>query len=265
MTGLSEFGGRNVVITGASSGIGRLLALRLAGRGARLALLARRRDELASLVAEIEGGGGEALAVVCDLGDDRQSAAAIGQIRSWAPRIDLLVNNAGYGAHRPFLETSPEEAERMMRVNFGGSYTMTHGLLPGMIEGGQGWIVFVSSVAGRIGVPGESAYVATKFALTGLAEALSIEVEDAGVHVLTVYPGAIRTPFFTDEDLERMPPVARRTMVEPGPLVDAILDALARGRRELTWPRSIGLAYPVRAVAPEFFRGQVKRKTRGGR
>ena len=81
---------------------------------------------------------------------------------------------------------------------------------------------------------------------------------------MTVYPGVIRTPFFDDETLARMPAVARRTMVEPEPLVEAVLDALARGRRELTWPSSIGKAYVVRAVAPGFFRGQVKRRTVGG-
>jgi short-subunit dehydrogenase len=97
--------------------------------------------------------------------------------------------------------------------------------------------------------------------MVGLAEALSLEVEDAGVHVLTVCPGVIRTPFFDEEALERMPPVSRRTMVEPEALIDAILKALARGKREITYPRGIAPAYVVRALAPEIMRRLVRRNT----
>ncbi|MBM3956515.1 MAG: SDR family NAD(P)-dependent oxidoreductase, partial [Gemmatimonadetes bacterium] len=121
--------------------------------------------------------------------------------------------------------------------------------------------VFIASVAGRIATPEESAYAATKFAMIGLAEALSIEVEDAGVHVLTVCPGVIRTPFFDAEALERLPPVTRSQWVEPEALVDAIRKALAKGRRELTFPRKLGVAYVVKALAPGFMRSQVKRVT----
>jgi short-subunit dehydrogenase len=95
----------------------------------------------------------------------------------------------------------------------------------------------------------------------GLAEALSIEVEDAGVHVLTICPGTIRTPFFDAEALERMPPVAKRSMVDPEPLIDAIMKALAAGKRELTYPRLIAAAYATKALAPEFMRRNVKRTT----
>jgi short-subunit dehydrogenase len=97
--------------------------------------------------------------------------------------------------------------------------------------------------------------------VTGLAEALSIEVEDAGVHVLTVCPGTIRTPFFDQEALARMPPVAKRSMVEPEPLVDAIIKALASGKHELTYPRLIAAGYVTKAIAPGFMRRGVKRTT----
>jgi short-subunit dehydrogenase len=86
--------------------------------------------------------------------------------------------------------------ERMLRVNFLGTLYWTKALLPGMVARRRGWLVFMASVGGKIGVPEESAYAASKFATVGLAEALSLEVEDAGVHVLTVCPGAIRTDFF---------------------------------------------------------------------
>ena len=93
-----------------------------------------------------------------------------------------------------------------MRVNYFGSLYFTKALLPQMVQQRRGWIVFVASVAGKIAPPEESAYAATKFAMVGLAASLSLEVEDAGVHVLTVCPGVIRTPFFDEEALSRMAP-----------------------------------------------------------
>jgi len=97
--------------------------------------------------------------------------------------------------------------------------------------------------------------------MVGLASSLSLEVEDAGVHVLTVCPGTVRTPFFDEEALARMPPVARDQMTEPGALVDAIFAALAKGKHELTFPSGIAPAYVIQALAPEFMRRQVRRNT----
>src|SRR5262249_7960581 len=122
-------------------------------------------------------------------------------------------------------------------------------------------LVFVASVAGKIAPPEESAYAATKFAMVGLAASLSLEVEDAGVHVLTVCPGVIRTPFFDAEALSRMPPTAKRGMVEVDGLVGAIIDALARGKHEITYPGGISPAYAIQAFAPGFMRRVVRRTT----
>jgi short-subunit dehydrogenase len=258
---LTSYRGLNAVVTGASSGIGKLLALRLARDGARVALVARRAAELDAVAGQIAAGGGEAAVLPCDVADRDQVFAAAAAARDRLGPIDILVNNAGYGHHRPFLDWDLDDMERMMRVNYFGSVYWTKALLPHMVERRRGWVVFVASVAGKIGVPDESAYAATKFATVGLAEALSIEVEDAGVHVLTVCPGAIRTPFFDQEALDRMPPVARRGMVDPEPLVEAIMRALAAGKRELTYPRPIAAAYAIKSIAPGFMRRNVKRTT----
>lgn len=256
---LTRLRGRRALVTGASGGIGRALALRLAAEGARVALVARRADALEALAAEVRAAGGEALALPCDVAErEAVAAAAAHVVEAWGG-VDLLVNNAGYGHHRRFLEWDLEDMERMLRVNTLGSLYWTKALLPGMVERGEGWIVFVASLAGRIAPPDESAYAASKFALVGLAESLSLEVEDLGVHVLTVCPGVIRTPFFDGEALERMPAAARRQMVEPDGLVEAILGALRSGRRELTYPRMLAGAYAVRALFPRFFRWGVKR------
>jgi short-subunit dehydrogenase len=151
--------------------------------------------------------------------------------------------------------------ERLLQVNLLGSIYWTKALLPQMVARRRGWLVFMASVAGKIGVPDESVYAASKFGMVGLAEALSIEVEDDGVHVLTVCPGTIRTGFFDQEALDRMPPVARRGMVDPQPLIDAIIRALATGRHEITYPRPIAAAYITKAIAPRFLRRNVKRTT----
>ncbi|MFQ5415664.1 MAG: SDR family NAD(P)-dependent oxidoreductase [Myxococcota bacterium] len=261
MPKLRSYRGLRGLITGASSGIGRTLALRIAAEGASVALVARREDELEKLATEIRGVGGEALVLTCDVAERAQVEVCAARALEKFGGIDLLVNNAGYGHHRTFLEWDLSDMERLMRVNYFGTLYFTKALLPQMVERRKGWLVFVSSVAGKIASPEEAAYAASKFAMEGLASALSIEVEGAGIHVLTVRPGVIRTPFFDDEALERMPPVSKRQFVDPERLVDAIVTSLARGKRELTFPRWIASGYLAQALAPEFTRRQIRRNT----
>ena len=199
----------------------------------------------------------------CDVADRAQVFAAAQQAIERFGGVDVLVNNAGYGHHRPFLRWDLDDMERMMRVNYFGALYWTKALLGQMVERRRGWVVFVASVAGKLAVPEESAYTASKFAMVGLAEALSYEVEEAGVQVLTVCPGTIRTEFFDAEALERMPPVARRMMTDTEPLVNAIIKALAAGKHEITFPRRVTAGYIVRALAPGFMRRNVRRTTIG--
>jgi short-subunit dehydrogenase len=123
--------------------------------------------------------------------------------------------------------------------------------------------VFIASVAGKIATPEESVYAASKHAIVGLADAVGIEVEDDGIYVMTVCPGSIDTPFFSEEDLARMPPVAKNNMADPHKLVEHIFKALAKGKHETTYPLFPATAYPVRAIAPEFMRKQVRKVTLG--
>jgi len=261
MSKLASYQGLRAFVTGASSGIGRLLALRLAERGARVALVARRGDALERLAAEIAAKRGEALVLPCDVADARAVEGAAASAVTTLGGVDLLVNNAGYGGHHRFLDWSLADIENLMRVNYLGAVHCTKALLPQMVERGRGWIVFMSSIVGKIGMPDETAYSATKFAMMGLAEGLGIEVEDAGIHVLAVCPGAVRTPFFRPADLARMSPATHEAMIEPEAVVDATLRALARGQREVVVPRSYAALSLVRAIAPGFLRRQVKRNT----
>lgn len=259
MPKLTQFRAIDAVITGASSGIGEALTRQLAAAGARVHLVARRRDRLESLAAEINGLGGEAQAFPCDVEDREQIRAASAAILARAGKVDLLINNAGYGRHREFVAWDYDDMERMMRVNYLGALAWTKELLPQMLERRAGWLVYVASVAGRLGIPAESAYGASKFALVGLAEALSLELADRDVHVLTVCPGTVDTEFFDAEARERMPAIARRSMVSPERLAGVTLRALRRGRHEVTYPRFLGLAYGARLLAPRFYRWAVRR------
>ncbi len=261
MAKLRSYDGLTALVTGASSGIGRLLALRFARLGARLVLVARREAELQALASEIAGEGGEALALPCDVSDREQVSVSAKQALEHYGRIDLLVNNAGYGHHRRFIDWDVADMERMMCVNYFGTLYWTKALLPQMVEQRRGWLVFMASIGGKIGVPEESAYAASKFALVGLAEALSIELEDDGISVLTICPGTFRTDFFDEEALARMPPVSQRNMQEPEALVDTVIDALAKGKREITVPGRFAAAYVVKAIAPGLMRRAVKRST----
>ena len=263
MRRLNSYQDVRVLVTGASSGIGRSLALRFARAGASLALVARRAGELEKLAAEIRGAGGRACVLPCDVADRDAVAQTAALAVERLGGVDLLVNNAGYGHHRPFLEWDLADMERVMRVNYLGALYFTKALLPQMVSRGKGWLVFVASVAGKLAVPDETAYAASKFAMVGLAEALSLEVEEAGVHVLTVCPGVVDTPFFDAEALERMSATSRRSMVEPEAMTDAVMRALARGAREVTYPRHIAIAYLFRALAPQFLRSQIRRHTIG--
>lgn len=259
---LKSYSGLTALVTGASSGIGRSLALRLAKEGARVALVARREAELEALAGEIREQSGEALVLPCDVADSSQVAKAAEQALAQFGAVDILVNNAGYGGQSRFLDWDIEDFERLMQVNYFGTVYFTKALLPKMVERKKGWLIFLSSVSGRIVSPEKTAYAATKFAMTGLAEGISLEVEPAGVHVLTVYPGVVDTPFHTAQMRAEMPPKSKDSMVDPEGLVDAVFEALAKGKREVTYPSGIAMGYVVRALAPEFLRNQVLKATK---
>lgn len=259
---LTNYKGLTALITGASSGIGRQLSLRLAKEGARVALVARRENELEAVAEEIRAGSGEAITLPCDVADSSQVETTARLALEKFGTIDMLVNNAGYGGQRKFLDWDIEDMEAMMQVNYFGTVYFTKALLPQMVKRNRGWLVFVSSVSGRIASPEKTVYAATKFAMTGFAEALSLEMENTDVNLLTVYPGTIDTPFHTEQMLEDMPKKVRGSMATPDEVVDSIFQALAKGKREVTHPSGIAAGYVVKALAPEFLRNQVLKATK---
>jgi short-subunit dehydrogenase len=259
VAGLSDYRGTAGIVTGASSGIGAQLARDLAARGMRVALLARRADRLATLAEDIRRAGGDAMPVACDVAERASIETAVAGVLGRFGGVDLLVNNAGYGRHVLFKDHDAADVERMMRTNYMGVVWMTKAVLPAMRARRRGWIVNISSVAGKLGQPDEAAYSASKFAVTGLSEGLSYELAPLGIHVMTVYPALVRTEMFTPEVMARMPRGAERTFLEPPEFSRRVLRALGQGRWEVTVPGYIGIAYAVRTLLPRLFRRMTAR------
>lgn len=188
-----SFAGKVIVITGASEGIGAELARRLAPEKPKLVLAARRLDVQQAVVAQCIAAGAEAIAVRCDVGVEADCKALADAALARFGRIDMLVNNAGVSGHARFEEvTDFKWYEDMMRVNFMGSLWCTRYALPAL-KASRGLLAGVSSLAGKIGVPGRTAYSPSKFAQAGFFEALRVELLGTGVEVTVIFPGVVAT------------------------------------------------------------------------
>lgn len=189
---------RVIVITGASDGIGAGIARQFAQRhGAKVALVlaARNQQALDGVAAQCQAGGATALVVPTDVSDPAECRALIAAATGRFGRIDALINNAGMSAQALFEDVQTEDLawyEQLMRINLWGSVWCTHAALPWLRQS-RGSVVAVSSLAGLVGIPGRTAYSASKFAMTGFFEALRAELKSAGVSVTTAYPGVVAT------------------------------------------------------------------------
>jgi short-subunit dehydrogenase len=182
------------IVTGASSGIGRALAVRLASDGNRVGLIARRGELLESLNGEIAAAGGTAAAAVADVGDRAALRGAIADIEGRLGPTDVMVANAGFGAPTRIDPLNIEDVEQTFRVNLMGVIYAIEAVLPGMLARRRGQLLAVSSMAGDKGLPGESAYCASKAAVNVYLEGLRIALRGTGVVVTTVCPGFVQTP-----------------------------------------------------------------------
>lgn len=235
--------GKVILITGASSGIGRAVALRLAGFGARLALAARTTAALNEVAAAIERQGGAALAAPTDVADAEQCRAAIEATVARFGRLDVLLCCAGVSMRALFAESDLAVVERIFRTNFFGTLYATHHAIP-HIRKSRGSLVALSSLTGKRGVPSYAVYGASKFAIQGLYESLRLELAPDGVHVGVVSPGFVDTPL-RDRVLgpngqvwdKPPPPPFRIWPVEK--CVDCIVRLIERRQREALLPARV--------------------------
>ncbi len=181
------------VVTGASSGIGEATAIALAEIGAKVAVVARRSDRLESVVKRITDSGGQALPIVADVADETQARDMISKTQAEFGRVDILVNNAGVMLLGMIDGADTEDWRRMVNTNILGLLYATHAAVPIMKSQGEGHIVNISSVAGRVAQAGAGVYNATKWAVCGLSEALRQEVHGDKIRVTIIEPGAVAT------------------------------------------------------------------------
>jgi NAD(P)-dependent dehydrogenase (short-subunit alcohol dehydrogenase family) len=186
-----------MVVTGATRGIGRALALRLAHEGAALVLAGKNGEALRALAAELAAAGTSCLAVPGDLSRGSEVVLALAAAAEGFGPIDALVNNAGLAHRAALAETSEAIWDETLGVNLKAPYLLTRALLPGMLARGRGRIVNVCSISSVVGTPSLTAYCASKWALLGFSKALARELEGTGVSVTAVLPGS------TDTDMLR--------------------------------------------------------------
>jgi short-subunit dehydrogenase len=242
---------RVVLLTGATGGIGRAVAEALAGAGARLGLFARGGDALHALRKEIEARGGQALDVAGDVRESRDCERAVAAMVSRFGGLDALVNAAGIGVLRAVEEATDEEIRDLMEVNVLGAFRMTRAALPALRASRRGAVVNVGSFAGKVGVPYYSAYGASKFALSGMSEAMRRELKPRGVDVTLLLPAAVETAFLDGLGRARalgLGPAG--TVLAPGVVARAVGSALRRPRPEIYLPARNRWLAVVNAMFP---------------
>jgi short-subunit dehydrogenase len=236
-----NLGGRDVLLTGASGGLGHAIARGLAARGARLVLTARRTEVLESLAAEV---GGRVLA--CDLAD----RAALERLVDEAGAVDGFVANAGVPGSGVIDSFSVEEIDRALDVNLRAPMVLARLLSDGMAARGGGHIVFVNSLSGKSASVGTSIYAATKFGLRGFAQGLREDLRPRGIGVSTVFPGFIRDAGMFHESGARLPSYVGTK--RPEDVARAVVRAIERDRSEVdVAPLSLRLGTAIAALAPE--------------
>jgi len=240
---------KTVVITGASSGIGRTTALEMARRGANVVLAARRMERLEEVAAECRALGVTAMAVATDV----TKAEDCRRLIEVAGQVDVLVNNAGFALFASIAEADVDGLRDMMDTNYFGTVHCTQAVLPQMLARREGTIVNVASIAGLMGYARMGGYCATKFALIGFSEALRDEVIGSGVKVALVCPGTTDTEFFVKAEKGKMPGASRLMLaVPPERVARAVCNAAEDGRYRRILPLLATIFIRMKEVFPRF-------------
>ena len=203
---------RTALVTGASRGIGRATSLRLARDGYDIIGVARDKGKLEALSGEVAAEGGSFSAIPLDLTDSSAIASAFAGVD-----VDVLVNNAGIGITKPFIDLTPDEWQQMIALNINALYHVTRAVLPAMLARGSGHVCTIGSISGRSAFVGGTCYAATKAFVTAWAESLLLEVREQGVKVSVVMPGGVATNFGG-----KTPTAADDWKLKPDDVADAV-------------------------------------------
>ena len=245
---------KNVMITGASSGIGRGLALELARRGARVGLVARRADLLNEIVAEVEGRGAQALALPASVEDAAAMREAAEQMRRKFGPIDVMIANAGIGTTTDAAELDAGEVARIFGVNVIGAASSVAAVVPQMVQRGRGQIVAISSLAAYRGLPKSASYGASKAAVSAFFESLRLDLQPRGIDVTIIHPGFIKTPLTAGRHAQ-MP-----FLMELDDAVAKIVTAIEKRKKSYAFPWQLASIVRAGMIMPNFMYDWISRR-----
>ena len=256
-----DFKDRVVFISGASNGIGKQLAVDLAARGAVVVGCGRSRDRLVETLKQVRKLSPKSLMIACDIGDCEQVHGMMKKVLADFGRVDILINNAGIGMRKPFVDTPLETIEAMMRTNYLGAVYCAHEVLPAMIARGSGHVVNISSGAGIIGTLNMGGYCASKFAMNGWSESLYHELKPLGVDVSLVCPGPVSTQF-NREFVDTEPKSPPQLFINAEDVSQAVIRAIEKNQFEVVVPRWLALICAIKRFTPRLFRVIAQRRFR---
>ena len=234
---------KTVMITGASSGIGKGVALEIASRGARLGLVARRQNLLDEVVEDVKG---RAVAVVADVRNADAMRVAAERIRADLGPIDILIANAGIGTSSHISQLDPNHVANVISINVVGAANSVAAVVPQMVERGQGHLVAISSLAAYRGLAKSAAYCASKAAMSAYFESVRIDLRGTGVGVTIIHPGFIRTPLTAGREAH-MP-----YLMELDDAVLKIVSAIEKGKKSIAFPWQLATVVRAGMLMPTF-------------
>jgi short-subunit dehydrogenase len=250
---MSYWTNKVVMITGASSGIGRGLAVEIGGRGAKLGLVARRVELIEEVIREIEAVGGKAVALPADVQDADSIAAAADKLRATVGPIDVLIANAGIGPTRDAANFSAQEVSDVMNVNVIGASNSVAAVISEMVAKGSGHLVAISSLAAYRGVPKSAAYCGSKAAVSAFFESLRLDLEPRGIDVTIIHPGFIKTPL-TEGRGAKMP-----YLMELDDAVSKMVRAIEKRRKRYSFPWQLAMIVRAGMLMPIWMYDRIAR------